>query len=58
MEKLDLRNIKAGWQHEAQLNNPSVPESTLAAKACFYSHDITEWLSKQAVPFEDQPEPS
>ena len=41
MEKLDLRNIKAGWVQEHKLNDPNVPESTIEAKACFYSFDIT-----------------
>ena len=56
MEKLDLRNIKAGWVQEHKLNDPLVPESTLEAKACFYSIEITQWLHKETVPFEDQPE--
>lgn len=55
-ETLDLNNIKAGWKNEPKLNNPMVPNSTLAPKACFYSIDISKWVA--SVPFEDQPNTS
>jgi len=55
MEKIDLRNIKKGWFLENKLNSPENPESTLAAKACFYSFNITKWWKEESEPFEDQP---
>lgn len=53
MEKLDLCKIKEGWKNEPKLNNPLQENSALAAKACFYSLNISEWLPKTSVPFED-----
>lgn len=53
MEKLDLLNVKKGWIVENKLNSPENPESTLAAKACFYSFNMAKWLPKDSEPFED-----